>query len=257
MIKSIGIDAGSTAVKIVGIGEEKNIVFYKVEDTLPNTEAQITKMVKALEEKHQFSIRDISVIATGYGRNLVDFSSRKVTEITCHVKGIFEYFKVPGTLIDIGGQDSKVALIGDDGNLIDFIMNDKCAAGTGRFLENTAWRLKIPIEEFGKLALKTSDEVSISSTCAVFAESEVISLLAKGEVLEKVIRGLHRALVRRIVGMAYNVGISSNLLLSGGVVKNLAIQKMIEEETGTKPLIPQNPQIIGAYGAAILGLENI
>ena len=256
MIKSIGIDLGSTAIKIVAIDEERKIVFYKIEDTLPNTEVQITKIMKNVENEYGFSASDIYIVTTGYGRNLVDIADKKVTEITCHVKGIFEYFKVPGTLIDIGGQDSKVALIGDGGNLIDFIMNDKCAAGTGRFLENTAWRLKIPIEKFGKMALETSEEVDISSTCAVFAESEVISLLAKGEVLEKVVRGLHRALVRRIVGMAHNVGITSNLMLSGGVVKNLAIQKMIEEETGTKPLIPENPQIVGAYGAAIIGLEN-
>ncbi len=254
MIKSIGIDAGSTAVKVVGINNKKEILFYNIEDALPNTGDQVKRILGDILKKYNVLLDNVFITSTGYGRDLVDISQKKVTEISCHVKGIFEYFRHGGTLIDIGGQDSKVALIDNSGNLIDFLMNDKCAAGTGRFLETTAWRLKIPIEKFGDMALSVDEEIEISSTCAVFAESEVISLLAKGEKLEKIIKGLHRALVKRIISMAYNVGIKGALMLSGGVVKNIAIQKMIEEETGMKPMVPDEPQIMGAYGAALYGL---
>ena len=252
-VKSIGIDAGSTTLKIVGVNEEGKILFTIVEDADPKVEEQTESILNKLKEN--YDIESSKIVATGYGSNLIK-ADKKITEITCHAKGIYEHFKSGGTAVDIGGQDNKVILISKGGKVIDFIMNDKCASGTGRFLENTAWRLKIPTEKMAELALNSDGEVKISSTCAVFAESEVISHLSRGEKLEHVIKGLHRAMVKRITSMIYAIGLNPPLMLSGGVAKNKAVVKMLEEELGEKPLIPENPQIMGAFGAALLGLSK-
>jgi predicted CoA-substrate-specific enzyme activase len=195
---------------------------------------------------------EVPTIATGYGRKLIKEATRNVTEITCHAKGVFRDLGRAGTLVDIGGQDSKVIQIGDDGRPIDFMMNDKCAAGTGRFLEHTAARLGVPVEELGGRALSTHDEEPISSTCTVFAESEIISLIARGADLDAILRGLHRSLVGRVVSMARNVGIVAPLMLSGGVARNEAVRRMIAEATAQDVILPRDPQLMGAYGAALM-----
>jgi predicted CoA-substrate-specific enzyme activase len=195
-------------------------------------------------------------VATGYGRRLVQGAARQVTEITCHARGAFHEFGQGGTLVDIGGQDSKVIGIDSNGKVMDFVMNDKCAAGTGRFLENTAARLQVPLERLGEEALSTADEVSISSTCTVFAESEVISLIAHGFPLPSILRGLHRALIGRIAAMIWTVGLAPPLVLSGGGALNPAMRRMLEEETGEKVLLPRHPQLVGAQGAALLAWEK-
>ncbi len=251
VLKSLGIDAGSTTLKIVGLDEERQIVFSIVEEPDPKIEEQVDALLREIGTRYDTA--SAKVVATGYGSNLLR-ADEKITEISCHARGIYEYFKTGGTAVDIGGQDNKVMLISENGKVIDFMMNDKCASGTGRFLENTAWRLKIPIEKMADLALKSDGEVPISSTCAVFAESEVISQLSRGHKLAHVIKGLHRAMVKRIGGMIYAIGIRPPLMLSGGVAKNRMVVQMIEEETGETVLLPEDPQIIGAYGAAVLGL---
>jgi predicted CoA-substrate-specific enzyme activase len=201
---------------------------------------------------------DIPLIATGYGRKLVRQATRSVTEITCHARGVYRELGHGGTLVDIGGQDSKVIGISLKGDVIDFSMNDKCAAGTGRFLENTARRLGVPLERMGQVALAAAEEVSISSTCTVFAESEVISLIAHGVAVEPILKGLHRSLIKRVVAMIRTVGLVPPLMLSGGVVQNQAIARMLEEEMGEKVIVPHYPQLMGAYGAALvaLGIRN-
>jgi predicted CoA-substrate-specific enzyme activase len=161
-----------------------------------------------------------------------------------------------GTLIDIGGQDSKVIRISPTGKVIDFAMNDKCAAGTGRFLENTANHLFIPVERMGEEAMTTAVEVAISSTCTVFAESEIVSLIAHGTPVPEILRGLHRSLVKRLAAMVHTVGFDPPLMLSGGVVQNRLIVQMIAEEFSQEALLPEYPQLIGAYGAALIALEG-
>jgi predicted CoA-substrate-specific enzyme activase len=196
----------------------------------------------------------VPLVATGYGRKLVKQAARSITEITCHARGVYRELGHGGTLVDIGGQDSKVIGISSKGDVVDFSMNDKCAAGTGRFLENTARRLGVPLERMGQVALAAAEEVPISSTCTVFAESEVISLIAHGVAVESILRGLHRSLIKRVVAMIRTVGLAPPLMLSGGVVQNQAIARMLEEETGEKVVIPQYPQLMGAYGAALIAL---
>jgi (R)-2-hydroxyacyl-CoA dehydratese activating ATPase len=226
-----------------------------LEQTEPRIELQVRRMLDAL--RAELGVQgDVPTIATGYGRKLIKQATRNLTEITCHAKGVFRALGRAGTLIDIGGQDSKVIRVGDDGRPVDFMMNDKCAAGTGRFLEYTAARLGVPVEALGKRALSVSEEEPISSTCTVFAESEIISLIARGADPDAILRGLHRSLVGRVVSMVRNVGIVPPLMLSGGVARNEAVRTMIADATGEDVIVPREPQLMGAYGAALLGAPS-
>jgi predicted CoA-substrate-specific enzyme activase len=254
-IEALGIDFGSTTAKIVGVDRSGQMIWYLLEPAEPRVEDQVERFLQVARQVIG-SLDGIPVVATGYGRRLVQLASRQVTEISCHARGVFQESGHGGTLVDIGGQDSKVIGINSDGKVLDFAMNDKCSAGTGRFLENTASRLNVPLERLGDLALSTMEEASISSTCTVFAESEVISLIAHGVSLPSILRGLHHSLIRRIMAMVRTVGMVPPLMLSGGVAQNPAIRRLLEEETGEKVLIPQYPQLLGAQGAALIALEN-
>lgn len=252
-VAAIGIDAGSTTCKLVAVDQEGAIVGSLLEPTEPRVEVQVRRMLDAMRAEH--AVAEIApTVATGYGRKLIKEATRNLTEITCHARGVFRDLGQAGTLIDIGGQDSKVIQIGDDGRPVDFMMNDKCAAGTGRFLEYTAARLAVPVQDLGRRALSTLQEEPISSTCTVFAESEIISLIARGAEPDSILRGLHRSLVSRVVSMVRNVGIVAPLMLSGGVAKNDAVRKMIAEATAEEVVLPGEPQLMGAYGAALLGI---
>lgn len=258
-VVALGIDVGSTTVKIVGVDVNGNLVWHWLEQAEPRVEDQVERFLaraagETLEVSQTSKVWNIPLVATGYGRKLVRRATRSMTEITCHAKGVYRELSHGGTLVDIGGQDSKVIGISPKGDVTDFSMNDKCAAGTGRFLENTANRLGVPLERMGQVALSAADEVSISSTCTVFAESEVISLIAHGIAVEPILKGLHRSLIKRVVAMIRTVGLAPPLMLSGGVVQNQAIARMLEEETCEKVIVPRHPQLMGAYGAALIAL---
>jgi predicted CoA-substrate-specific enzyme activase len=199
--------------------------------------------------------RPARLVATGYGRVQVPGADRSVTEITCHARGAHWLCAQTGTVIDIGGQDSKAIAVGPDGKVLDFVMNDKCAAGTGRFLEVMARALEVDLDQFGALSVRAPRRAKISSTCTVFAESEVISLIAHGVPVPSILRGLHRSLIKRIVAMVRTVGLAPPLMLSGGVVRNPAVRHMLASETGQPVTMPRHPQLMGAYGAALLALE--
>lgn len=252
-VASIGIDAGSTTCKLVAVDQDGAIVGSLLEPTEPRVELQVQRMLDEIRAQDAAG-GTTPAIATGYGRKLIKEATRNLTEITCHARGVFRDLGRAGTLIDIGGQDSKVIQVGDDGRPVDFMMNDKCAAGTGRFLEYTAARLGVPVQELGARALSTAQEEPISSTCTVFAESEIISLIARGAEPDSILRGLHRSLVGRVVSMVRSVGIVAPLMLSGGVAKNDAVRTMIAEATSEEVILPGEPQLMGAYGAALLGI---
>ncbi len=254
-LKALGIDVGSTTVKMVGVDAQGRLRWHYLETADPRVEDQVDRFLTHLRE--ETGLREtLPLVATGYGRNLVHQAVKKVTEITCHATGVYRQLGHGGTLVDIGGQDSKVIVIGENGQVVDFAMNDKCAAGTGRFLENTAGRLRVPLDEMGREALSASEEVAISSTCTVFAESEIISLIAHGVEVNPILKGLHRSLIKRVVAMIRSIGLQPPLLLSGGVVKNPAIRHMIEEETNQPVTLPEHPQLMGAYGAALIALKQ-
>jgi predicted CoA-substrate-specific enzyme activase len=260
---ALGIDVGSTTVKIVGVDAEGNLAWHWLEQAEPRVEDQVERFLArapVIPPSESGGDRGgaVPLVATGYGRKLVRQAVRQVTEITCHARGVYCELGHGGTLVDIGGQDSKVIGISPKGDVVDFSMNDKCAAGTGRFLENMANRMGVPLERMGQVALAAAEEVSISSTCTVFAESEVISLIAHGVAVEPILKGLHRSLIKRVVAMIRTVGLVPPLMLSGGVVQNQAIARMLEEEMGEKVIVPHYPQLMGAYGAALvaLGIRN-
>ena len=253
-IQALGIDVGSATTKIVGVSADGKLVWHLLEQTDPRVENQVASFLQQAHTAIGFESK-LPLVATGYGRNLVHQATRRVTEITCHARGVYSELHHGGTLVDIGGQDSKVIAINPEGGVVDFVMNDKCAAGTGRFLENMASRLGLELVRMGTMALAAEEEEAISSTCTVFAESEVISLIAHGVSVDSIIRGLHRALIKRIVSMIRTVGLLPPLMLSGGVVQNPAIRSMLEEETGETVVLPSFPQLMGAYGAALFALE--
>lgn len=263
-ICALGIDIGSTTAKIVGVDAEGNMIWDLLEQADPKVEDQVERFLDTAQKdmpslitqlRGDTRVVGVPLVATGYGRKLVHQATRKVTEITCHARGMFRELGHGGTLVDIGGQDSKVINISQRGDVLDFSMNDKCAAGTGRFLENTASRLGVPLANLGEVTLSATDEVSISSTCTIFAESEIISLIAHGVDLETILKGLHRSLIKRILAMIHTVGLTPPLMLSGGVVRNQAVPRLLEEETGEEVIIPRFPQLMGAYGAALFALE--
>ena len=256
VIQALGIDVGSTTVKIVGVDGAGVLAWHVLEPAEPRVEDQVVRLLKQAHQEAG-APDGIPLVATGYGRKLVAQAARQVTEISCHAKGVYTELSKGGTLVDIGGQDSKVIRLSPAGKVLDFTMNDKCAAGTGRFLENTAFRLRVPVDRLGAEALSTDEEVAISSTCTVFAESEVISLIAHGVPLESILRGLHRSLVKRIVAMVRSVGLMAPLMLSGGVAHNQAIQYMLAEETAEEVILPRRPQLAGAQGAALFAMEMI
>lgn len=260
-----GIDVGSTTVKLVCADSAGKIIWRLLEPSRPELESQTKRMISRATqeiidgmpgEPGASSPVPHTLVATGYGRRLAHEADRAVTEISCHARGCFARLGHGGTLVDIGGQDSKVIRIGEGGRVLDFAMNDKCAAGTGRFLENTARRLEVPLTRLGDRALSAGGEVAISSTCTVFAETEMISLIAQGVALDHILKGLHRSLIKRVSALIRIVGLAPPLMLSGGVALNPAAPRLLGEEMGQQVIIPEGPQFIGAYGAALLALES-
>ncbi len=245
-----GIDAGAAAVKAVVL-KDGSIVAYVVRPTGFDFQKAAEAVFKEALKNSIITKKSVeSICATGYGKNNVKFAGRTLSEITAHAKGVS--FLIPGAegIIDIGGQDSKAIQV-KDGKVIDFLMNDKCAAGTGKFLEYTAKALEVPVEELGALALRSKKPANISSMCTVFAESEVISLRAKAFSKEDIAAGLVAGIARRVAVMARRAGLKQNIVLVGGVAKNRGIRAALEKELGVPLHVPPEPQITGALGAAL------
>ncbi|MCX6347228.1 MAG: acyl-CoA dehydratase activase [Actinobacteria bacterium] len=253
-----GIDIGSVSTEAVILDIDENnkykILSYAVNKTGSDSKTAAEKSFQmALDEAGLTKNKINFIIATGYGRINVEFANKNITEISCHASGVTLLFPEVITIIDIGGQDSKVIKIDRTSKKpIDFLMNDKCAAGTGRFLEVMAKTLEIGLENFGEIFLSTKEKVDITSTCTVFAESEIVSLIGKGVAKEKIIKGLIYSIADKIISMVSRVGLESPVCLTGGVAKNSGISSAIEEKLGVKLQIPFEPQITGALGAAWL-----
>ena len=196
------------------------------------------------------------VIATGYGRKSIQFANKAVSEITAHAAGVHHLFPDVRGIIDIGGQDSKVIAV-ENGRVVDFLMNDKCSAGTGKFLEFTAKTLEVPTEALGGLALASRSPASISSTCTVFAESKVISLRATGVTKQDIAAGLVESIAQRVSIMAKQIGLKENVAFVGGVAKNAGIKAALERMLGVTLFVPVEPQITGALGGALRGKANV
>ncbi len=194
------------------------------------------------------------LVATGYGRINVPFADKQITEISCHAKGVAHFFPKCRTIIDIGGQDSKGITV-ETGRPVDFVMNDKCAAGTGRFLEVIADGLGITIEDLGPMALKSKKPAQVSNLCTVYAQQEVVSRLAEGVPLNDLVAGILEALASRISRMVNRLKLTNEVVITGGVAKNEALVKALSEKLGCVALIPPEPLLTGAVGAALLGKD--
>jgi predicted CoA-substrate-specific enzyme activase len=250
-----GVDLGSTMTKVVIMNEA--ILASVVGPTGPEHRKLANLVMEEALAKAKLPFDDITyVVATGYGRINVPFADKQITEISCHARGVGYLLPEARTVIDVGGQDSKGIKL-SDGRAVDFVMNDKCAAGTGRFLEVTAEELGVKLEDMGRLALEAKNRVEISSTCTVFAAQEVVAKLSGGVPLPDIIAGLHEAIASRIYGMVRRLKIEREVALTGGGAKNIGLVKALEAKLGYSVLVPPEPLLTGAIGAALLGRDIV
>ncbi len=250
-----GLDIGSLSSEAV-ILRDGEIMSYSLVPTGADARRAVQACMEGALEAAHLKFEDLSAtVATGYGRISVPFATGTLTEITCHARGAHWLFPHTRTVIDMGGQDSKVISIDGDGRVVDFVMNDKCAAGTGRFLEVMADALEVDLTEMGERSLQARGNVIISSMCTVFAESEVISLIAKGCSKDDIIRGLHEAISKRIFTMAGKLRMEKPITMTGGVAKNQGIVEALRKSLKAEIQVPEEPQIVGALGAALSALR--
>jgi predicted CoA-substrate-specific enzyme activase len=251
-----GVDIGSTMTKVVLLDQASNLLSFIKGPTGAEHRQLANDVMRQALEQASLQIDDIScIVATGYGRLNVPFADRQITELSCHARGVSILFPNARTAIDIGGQDAKCMRI-DNGRLINFVMNDKCAAGTGRFLEVTAATLGIKLEDMGDISLKSTRKIQISNLCTIFAQQEVVGLLSRGEKLENILAGLHDALASRVAALARRLGIEPDLVLTGGVAKNIGMVEAMRQNLGGEIFVPEEPLLTGALGAAILAKET-
>jgi len=249
-----GIDLGSTYAKVV-VMKGAEVVGYAISPTGSDHEETARKTMKRACRIAKVSPRKVDyMVSTGYGRRVVSFADENISEISANATGVEHIARKQNirTIIDIGGQDTKVIALDDDLKMTNFSMNDKCAAGTGRFLEILARVLKVDLDDMGELSLSSKNPVDITTTCLVFAKSEVASLIFKGEKKEDIIAGIHKAVARRLVGMAKKVGIRDMVFFDGGPARNIGMIAALEAELGRKMVVPPMPQIVTATGAAII-----
>lgn len=254
----MGIDSGSTSTNAVIINEKKEIIASAVIRTGAKSGESAERVLQETLEQARLGKEDLAtIVSTGYGRVSIPFADKNITEISCHAKGA--HFLKPSvrTILDIGGQDSKAIRLDENGDVVDFVMNDKCAAGTGRFLEMMARTLEISIEELGPVSLKSKESVEISSMCSVFAESEVISLIAQNKETADIAHGIHKAIAGKAVSLLKRVGMEPGYMMTGGVAKNPGLVKVLEKMLGEPLYIYENPEVVGALGAALSGLESL
>lgn len=248
-----GVDIGSTMTKVAIMGNE--LVASVIGPTGPEHRRLAYKVMEEALVKARLAFADLSyVVATGYGRINVPFADKQVTEITCHAKGLYSLLPTARTVVDIGGQDSKGIKL-KNGKVVSFVMNDKCAAGTGRFLEVIADALGVPLMRLGELSLSAERTATISNTCTVFAEQEVVSQLAAGEPVENLIAGIHEAIATRIYAMVSKLKIEPDVAITGGGAKNIGLVRALETRFGCPVLVPPEPLLTGAIGAALVGKE--
>jgi len=258
MAYAAGVDVGSTQTKAIIIDEDAKIVGRALLDTGANViQAAETAFAEALAEGGISEDQVEYVVGTGYGRYRVTFGNSQVTEISCHGRGAVHLFPNTRTVVDMGGQDTKAISVTADGEISDFCMNDKCAAGTGRFLGAASAALDIPLDDLGPVSLQSSKPIKISTTCTVFAESEVLAWIGKGKKIEDILWGVHKSIASRSAGLMRRVGIEDEITFTGGVSRNQGMVKALEERLEKKLNISEDCHYMGALGAAMFALDNV
>ena len=241
----------------VVVTDEDRVLASVIHHTGPEHRRMANRVMQEALAKSGLAFDEMAyVVATGYGRMNVPFADRQMTELTCHARGLVSMFPNVRLGIDVGGQDAKALRI-KNGKLADFVMNDKCAAGTGRFLEVIAKALGLRVEELGTISSRASGRVAISSTCTVFAEQEVVSRLSEGAPIEDIVASLHDSIASRVARMARKLTVESDVVFTGGVAKNPGVVRSLEESLGSKLLVPDEPLLTGALGAALVGRDLV
>ncbi|MFQ5873083.1 MAG: acyl-CoA dehydratase activase [Dehalococcoidia bacterium] len=257
MMRAAGVDVGSTQTKAVVMDEECKVLGRSLIDTGAN-------VLRAAERSYELALQDgglrseevAYIVGTGYGRYRVTFGHAQISEISCHARGAKFVFPGTRTVLDIGGQDSKAIKVGGEGEVIDFSMNDKCAAGTGRFLVMAAYYLDLPLEEIGERSLRAQKPVAITTTCTVFVESEIMSHLGRGRKAEDILKGMHQAIATRSISLTSRVGIEEEVTFTGGVSKNVGMVRSLEEGLEIGLNVSPESHFMGAIGAGIFALER-
>ncbi|HSB12638.1 MAG TPA: acyl-CoA dehydratase activase [Blastocatellia bacterium] len=258
MAYAAGVDVGSTQTKAIIIDEARSIVGRALIDTGANVVAAAEKAFAEALANGEIQEPEVEfVVGTGYGRYRVTFGNTQVTEISCHGRGAVHMFPGTRTVVDMGGQDTKAIRVRSTGEIVDFCMNDKCAAGTGRFLGAASAALDIPLGELGEVALQAERPVRISTTCTVFAESEVLSWLGKGKKIEDILAGVHHSIAARSIGLLRRVGIEEQVTFTGGVARNVGMIEALNRGLGLKVNVSEDSHFMGALGAALFALDHI
>ena len=255
---TLGIDIGSTASKAVIMRDGKDIITESVVSVGTGTRGPKEVFQNVLNQAYVTVDQIDRILATGYGRMGFEQAAREVSEISCHARGVHYLVPTAGTIIDIGGQDAKAIRVNSNGSLDDFIMNDKCAAGTGRFLEVMSRVLDIRVEDMGEVSSHSTKELSISSTCAVFAESEVISRMSNNETVEDIAAGIHRSVAKKTASLVTRMDpIRKDVVMSGGVAQNSGVVKALENILNCNIIVPDKCQLAGAIGAALIAYDDL
>jgi predicted CoA-substrate-specific enzyme activase len=257
MTYGAGVDVGSTQTKAILLNERREIVGRALIDTGAN-------VAKAAERAFGEALANVGlrrdevayVVGTGYGRYKVTFGDAQITEISCHAKGAAWLFPGTQTVIDMGGQDAKGIRVGKGGEVKDFVMNDKCAAGTGRFLANAAEAIGLSLDEIGELSLRSRNPVRLSTVCTVFVESDIMAYLAHGKKVEDILGGVHSAIAARTVALVRRVGIDPEVTFTGGVSLNIGMVRALEQKIGLPLNVSPESHFMGAIGAALWALER-
>ena len=251
-----GIDIGSMSAKSILL-RDGHIAASVLILTGADSSGTVREVMARLLEKASLEIADLDfIVATGYGRLNVPFAHKHITEISCHARGAFYFFPEVRSILDVGGQDCKAIRCDGQGKVTHFLLNDKCAAGTGRYLERIAQRLELPLQEIGPRSLKPlKGPLPIDSACAVFAENDILDFLRRGEPMNDILAGVSEALTDRILALLNRVGVEREFMISGGVAKNIGIVSRLEKRLQIEARIAPDPQLVGAVGGALLGAE--
>lgn len=253
-----GCDVGSLTGKAV-ILNNAEILSYSIVPTTPKPERTARNAMDEALQKGNLVLEDIEyIVGTGYGRVKIPFANSDISELSCHGKGAHSIAPSIRTIIDVGGQDCKVIKVDKNGKILDFAMNDKCAAGTGRFLEVMARTLELKLEELGPISLQSKNQAKITAQCSVFAETEVVSLMADGVEVPDIVAGIHDAIASRIMSLVYRVGLEKDLTITGGVAKNTGVVAYLEKRLSLTTIkLSVDPQLMGALGAALTAKEQL
>lgn len=271
---TMGIDIGSRSSNCVILDDGQLLTYGNIETGPDSTKTGYAVFDAAIHRRdelwgeYRIQLPDVKtdhlkleqmeyIVATGYGRVIVPFAHANITEISCHARGAFSFVPGVSTILDMGGQDCKGIRVNERGEVTNFIMNDKCAGGTGRFMEIIAAILQLPLPEIGALSLESTEKIPFNTICAVFAKSEAVALMKKGTSKADILSGLHEAISSRVVALLKRVGIEEKFVITGGIAKNVGVVRKIEDKlNGMKATIPAEPQIAGAMGAALFALDR-